>query len=116
MIEIQTDIPLTPNIQPDELIVKAEYADFLEQTGLNKSQEPIDLKITIPGGYQKLLDEISVRRRQMEEETSQGSFASGLSRKLVPRNIPSLRRSCTRARHDALVPRPDHHRPLRVDG
>jgi nucleotide-binding universal stress UspA family protein len=68
VIEIQTDVPLTPNIQLDELIVKAEYADFLEQTGLNKSQEPIDLKITIPGGYQKLLDEISVRRRQLEEE------------------------------------------------
>ncbi|HEX6035099.1 MAG TPA: universal stress protein [Anaerolineales bacterium] len=68
VIEIQTDIPLTPDVQPEELIVKAEYADFLEQTGMNKSQEPIDLKITIPGGYQKLLDEISARRRQMEEE------------------------------------------------
>ena len=68
VIEIQTDIPLTPNIQPDELIVKAEYAEFLDQTGLSKSREPIDLKITIPGGYQKLLDEISVRRRQLEEE------------------------------------------------
>jgi nucleotide-binding universal stress UspA family protein len=68
VIEIQTNIPLTPDIQPDELIVKAEYADFLAQTGLNKSKEPIDLKITIPGGYQKLLDEISTRRYQMEEE------------------------------------------------
>jgi nucleotide-binding universal stress UspA family protein len=68
VIEIQTDIPLTPDIQPDELIVKAEYADFLAQTGLNRTKEPIDLKITIPGGYQKLLDEICTRRRQMEEE------------------------------------------------
>ena len=68
VIEIQTDIPLTPDVQPEELIVKAEYADFLEQTGMNKSQDPIDLKITIPGGYQKLLDEISARRRQMEEQ------------------------------------------------
>ena len=68
VIEIQTDIPLTPDVQPDELIVKAEYAGFLAQTGLNKSKEPIDLKITIPGGYQKLLDEISTRRYQMEEE------------------------------------------------
>lgn len=68
VIEIQTDIPLTPDVQPDELIVKAEYADFLAQTGLNKSKEPVDLKITIPGGYQKLLDEISTRRYQMEEE------------------------------------------------
>src|SRR5215216_2118576 len=68
VIEIQTDIPLTPDIQPEELIVKAEYADFLEQTGLNRSHEPIDLKLTIPGGYQKLLDEISARHRQLEEE------------------------------------------------
>ena len=68
VIEIQTDIPLTPDTQPDELIVKAEYADFLEQTGLNKMSEPVDLKITIPGGYQKLLDEISTRLCQLKEE------------------------------------------------
>jgi nucleotide-binding universal stress UspA family protein len=71
VIEIQTDIPLSPNVQPDELIVKAEYADFLDQTGLNRSQEPLDLKITIPGGYQKLLDEISICRCQMEQENHQ---------------------------------------------
>jgi nucleotide-binding universal stress UspA family protein len=68
VIEIQTDIPLTPDVRPEELIVKAEYADFLEQTGLNKTQEMVDLRITIPGGYQKLLDEISICRCQIEEE------------------------------------------------
>ncbi|RPJ23220.1 MAG: universal stress protein, partial [Chloroflexi bacterium] len=68
VIEIQTDIPLTPDVQPDELIVKAEYADFLEQTGLNRTQEILDLRITIPGGYQKLLDEICTCRCQMEQE------------------------------------------------
>jgi nucleotide-binding universal stress UspA family protein len=68
VIEIQTDIPLTPNIQPDELIIKAEYADFLAQTGLNKTQEFMDLRITIPGGYQKLLDEICVCQYQIQEE------------------------------------------------
>ena len=31
VIEFQTDIKLTPNIQPDDLIVKAEYVDFLKQ-------------------------------------------------------------------------------------
>ena len=68
VIEIQTDVPLTPDIQPDELIAKAEYADFLEQTGLSGAHEHVDLRITIPGGYQKLLDEISTCRYQMEEE------------------------------------------------
>jgi nucleotide-binding universal stress UspA family protein len=69
VIEVQTDIPLTQDVQPDELIIKAEYADFLAQTGLNKTQEHVDLKITIPGGYQKLLDEICVSRCQIEEES-----------------------------------------------
>jgi nucleotide-binding universal stress UspA family protein len=50
------------------LIIKAEYADFLEQTGLNKTQEYIDLKLTIPGGYQKLLDEVCVCHCKTEEE------------------------------------------------
>ncbi|HSL46120.1 MAG TPA: universal stress protein [Anaerolineales bacterium] len=70
VIEIRTDIPLAPNVQPDELIVKAEYADFLEQTGLGQTQEHVDLRLTIPGGYQKLLDEISSLRCRIEE-TSQ---------------------------------------------
>jgi nucleotide-binding universal stress UspA family protein len=68
VIEIQTDIPLTPDVQPEELIIKAEYADFLEQTGLNRIPEFTDLRITIPGGYQNLLDEICVCRCQIEEE------------------------------------------------
>jgi nucleotide-binding universal stress UspA family protein len=68
VIEIQTDIPLQADVQPDELIIKAEYADFLEQTSLNKIPEFMDLRVTIPGGYQKLLDEICVCRCQIEEE------------------------------------------------
>ena len=67
VIEIRTDIPLTAAIQPDELIVKAEYASFLEQTGFNRRQDPVDLRLTIPGGYQKLLDEIWSLRCQLEE-------------------------------------------------
>ena len=74
VIEIQTDIPLTADVQPEELIVKAEYADFLEQTGLNKAREPVDLRLTIPGGYQKLLDEIAARHYQMEEQLQEASL------------------------------------------
>src|SRR6185436_9290365 len=67
VIEIQTDIPLTPDLRAEELIIKSEYAGLLDQTGLNRSKEPIDLKITIPGGYQKLLDDISAHRHPLEE-------------------------------------------------
>lgn len=74
VIEIQTNIPLTPDVQPDELIAKAEYAEFLEQTGLNKAKELVELRITVPGGYQKLLDEIAARHYQMEEELKEASL------------------------------------------
>ena len=67
VIEIRTDVPLAADIRPDELIVKAEYAQFLEQTGLNHLQDPVELRLTIPGGYQNLLDEIATYRCQIEE-------------------------------------------------
>jgi nucleotide-binding universal stress UspA family protein len=73
VIEIRTDIPLTRDVQPDELILKAEYADFLEQTGLNRTHELLDLRLTIPGGYQKLLDEINLFYYQVQEEARKES-------------------------------------------
>ena len=80
VIELQTDIPLTPDVQPDELIVKAEYAEFLNQTELSRTQENVDLRLTLPGGYQKLLDEIAVFRRSSEEKSEQVSSLSGAAR------------------------------------
>lgn len=68
VIEVRTDIPLTPDVQADELIVKAEYAEFLEQTGLNRLQPQVDLQLTIPGGYQRLLDEVSLHRHQLQAQ------------------------------------------------
>jgi nucleotide-binding universal stress UspA family protein len=65
-------VPLTADIQPDQLIVKAEYADFLEQTGLNRLSEPVELRLTIPGGYQKLLDEMTSYLCQIEERQTGG--------------------------------------------
>src|SRR5512138_3988872 len=34
IIEVQTPVPFAPNTQPDDLIIKAEYTDFLEATHL----------------------------------------------------------------------------------
>ena len=62
VIEVKTDIPMTPDIQPDDLIVKAEYADFLERTELKKYFPDADLSLTVPGQYNRLLDHIEVHR------------------------------------------------------
>jgi nucleotide-binding universal stress UspA family protein len=60
VIEVQTHVPLTPDVQPDDLIVKAEYADFLQQTGLATLRPDVDLSLTAPGQYAKLKEQIQV--------------------------------------------------------
>ncbi len=62
IIEVKTDVPLTPDIQPDDLIIKAEYADFLEHTALASLRPDVDLSVTIPGQYEKLKEHIEVHR------------------------------------------------------
>jgi nucleotide-binding universal stress UspA family protein len=62
VIEIQTPVPLTPDIQPDDLIIKAEYAEFLEQTRADKLLPGVDLTLTAPGQYARLKEHIEVHR------------------------------------------------------
>jgi nucleotide-binding universal stress UspA family protein len=62
VIEVKADIPISADIQPDELIIKAEYAEFLEKTEIRNLFPNVDLSVTIPGQYAKLLDHIEVHR------------------------------------------------------
>ena len=59
--EVFTRVPLTGEMDLDALIIKEEYAQFLEKTRLDKlSKEPVDLTVTAAGVYEKLLDHIQV--------------------------------------------------------
>ncbi len=69
--EIRTRVPLTADITPDELILKAEYAEFLEQTHLDELRPESDLNVTIPGQYPKLLENIAVHQYYMGIELNQ---------------------------------------------
>jgi nucleotide-binding universal stress UspA family protein len=60
--EVRTRVPLSPDDDPEEIILKARYANFLEQTNLDKVQPQADLKMTWPGYYSLLLEEIEVHR------------------------------------------------------
>jgi nucleotide-binding universal stress UspA family protein len=62
VIEVKTDVPLSPDVQPDDLIIKSEYADFLEKTGIATLRPGVDLSVTVPGQYDRLLDHIAVHR------------------------------------------------------
>lgn len=65
--EIPTRVPLEPGVQPDDLIIKARYAEFLERTGLDRSRPQADLAVTAPGQYRLLEEEIEVHRRCLEQ-------------------------------------------------
>jgi nucleotide-binding universal stress UspA family protein/uncharacterized ParB-like nuclease family protein len=62
VIEVKSNVPLTPDTNPDELIIKSEYAAFLEETGLHEKRPNVDLTVTIPGQYEKLIQQIHVHR------------------------------------------------------
>ena len=62
VIEIKSSVPLSPDTQPDELIIKAEYAQFLNETEIGEKRPNVDLNVTIPGQYEKLRQQIHVHR------------------------------------------------------
>ncbi len=62
VIEIKSSVPLTPDTSPDELIIKAEYAEFLAETGIAEKRPNVDLSVTVPGQYQKLIEQIHLHR------------------------------------------------------
>lgn len=60
--EIESRVPLTPDVDVDDLIIKAEYAHFLEQTHLDETRPGQRIELTEPGRYQVLLEHIEVHR------------------------------------------------------
>ncbi|HNM36742.1 MAG TPA: hypothetical protein PKI33_06760, partial [Anaerolineales bacterium] len=67
--EFRTDVKLTPETKLDEIIIKAEYIEFLEKTDLAQARPNVDLSVTIPGQYEKLMEQIDVCKYMDENET-----------------------------------------------
>jgi nucleotide-binding universal stress UspA family protein len=59
---VTTKVSLDPDTTPDDLIIKAEYVDFLEKTHLDEVRPEADLIVTAPGKYAQLLEHIRVHR------------------------------------------------------
>ncbi|MFO7681853.1 MAG: universal stress protein [Chloroflexota bacterium] len=60
--EVRTRVPLKPDDDPEEIILKSRYAYFLEETNLDEIRSQADLKMTWPGYYSLVLEEIEVHR------------------------------------------------------
>jgi hypothetical protein len=62
VIEVRSRVPLTPDINADDLEILGEYEEFLERTQLDKLRPEQDLRFTIAGGYRQLIEHIAVHR------------------------------------------------------
>ncbi len=69
--QVRTKVPLSPDVEPDDLIIKAEFAEFLERTSLAEVLGLDPLRVTAPGQYQPLSRQIEAHRESLAEERNQ---------------------------------------------
>ena len=60
--EVQTKIPITPDTDVEELLLKADYVNFLDHTHIDELRPEANLTVTLPGQYDKLKEHIDVHR------------------------------------------------------
>src|SRR5215203_332031 len=73
VIEFQTEISLTPDVQPEDLIIKAEYAEFLNTTRLSESRPNVDLSVTSVDQYEILMSQIHLQKFILVEDQKQNA-------------------------------------------
>jgi nucleotide-binding universal stress UspA family protein len=73
-------VPLEPEADLSDVILKAHYAEFIERTHLDPSRMGVDLSLTAPGGYDVLDEHIRVHRYFMGlEEGKEIAFEDAAS-------------------------------------
>jgi hypothetical protein len=62
VIECEARVPITSDIQAEDLHAIGEYADFLEWSHLDTLRPDQHIEFTVPGGYARLEEHIAVHR------------------------------------------------------
>ncbi len=77
--EVPTPVSLSPDDRLDDLIVKAEYADFLSITRLDRIRPGAELAVTVPGQYRVLLEQIAhVHAERSKERGPEYSYSEAV--------------------------------------
>ncbi len=63
--EIRSKVKLSPDDSPENIIIKSEYAGFLEDTKFDEIVPEDELIITFPGQYETIKEHINVHRYYM---------------------------------------------------
>lgn len=69
---VQIKVSLSPDVQPDDLIIMAEQAEFLERTRLDEIRPAADLTVTSAGRYDVLEGQIRAHRHSLQLQRSGG--------------------------------------------
>ncbi len=80
--ECQVKVPVTPDLQPEDLEILGAKVEFLDRTGLDRLRPDPQFDVTVLGGYERLLEHIAVHRyfmgldfqRDVSEEESVGHW------------------------------------------
>jgi uncharacterized ParB-like nuclease family protein len=65
VIEAHTRVPVTADLDADDLEIKGEYARFLDRTQLDELRPGQHIEFSIGGGYERLLKHVAVHRHFM---------------------------------------------------
>ncbi len=68
VIEIETSVPITPDMDMAELELKLEFARFIEETSITERCPKYQIEVSLPGEYERLLEHISVHRWYLGEQ------------------------------------------------
>lgn len=60
--ECATRVNITPDIKPEDLEILGEKVEFLERTGLDRLRPKAKIKLTVPDGFDRMLEHIAVHR------------------------------------------------------
>lgn len=60
--ECATRVNITADIRPEDLVILESKVHFLERTSLDNLRPDADIKLTIPDGFERMLEHIAVHR------------------------------------------------------
>jgi hypothetical protein len=60
--ECATRVNITPNLKAEDLEILGTKVNFLERTGLDNIRPEANIKLTIPDGFERMLEHIAVHR------------------------------------------------------
>jgi hypothetical protein len=60
--ECSTKVNITPDLKPEDLKILGEKVRFLERTGLDDLRPKAKIRLTIPDGFDRMLEHIAVHR------------------------------------------------------